>query len=168
MLSDFVLGIDPGKAGGLAVLNQRLDQAEAWRMPDDWPSTARLMVEIKEKYDPCGVAIEKVNAMPGMTSKGRVRMGATSAFSFGTAFGVVYGVILALGLPVYLVRPQEWKKATPGLQKKSKDRSENKLLSLDVARQLYPGVDLKFKKDDGKADALHIARWLWREKSPYE
>jgi len=159
----FILGIDPGKAGGMAVLSDDLTVAEAWRMPEDWPSTALLMREIDAKYAPIGVAIEKVNAMPGQTKQGRVRMGATSAFSFGTAFGVVFGCSLMLVVPVHLVLPTAWKKASHGLAG-GKGRSENKELSLKVARELYPEVDLKYKKDDGKADALHIARWLWKEK----
>ena len=34
-----------------------------------------------------------------------------------------------------------------------------KELSLRVARARYPNVDMRFKADDGKADALHLAWW---------
>jgi len=31
--------------------------------------------------------------------------------------------------------------------------------SLNMARRLFPDIDMKYKCDDGKADALHLARY---------
>src|SRR5260370_24898431 len=49
------------------------------------------------------VFVEHVSAMPGW--------GSTSLFTFGKAYGIVLGVLAAVGVPISLVAPRKWKTA---------------------------------------------------------
>jgi len=82
-------------------------------------------------------------------------MGATSAFSFGTGYGIWQGILAALGLPHQLVHPATWKSVCMSGMSKEKDASRIR------AMQLYPqaAVGLARKKDHARGDALLIARW---------
>lgn len=143
----YTLGIDPGKTGGIALVREDLQEAHAWRYPEDVQNAMELLTEIAN-YD-CVislVAIEKVSAMP--------KQGVSSTFKFGLNYGAWLGGIAALHLPHIMVTPRQW-------QKKMLDAGtgETKERSLNMARRLFPSVDLRYKKDDGKADALHLARY---------
>jgi len=87
------------------------------------------------------VVIEEAQAMPGQ--------GTRSMFQTGLGMGIWLGVLAALQLPYRRVRPQIWKKAF-GL---GKDKEASRL----KAMQLYPGADLRRKKDHGRAEALLLA-----------
>ena len=99
------------------------------------------------------VALEKVHSMPGQ--------GVRSMFSMGEGYGIWKGIITALGYPLHLITPQEWKKEMMGGMGKEKDASRLK------AMQLFPKIadQLQLKKDHGKADALLIAEYLRRKLS---
>jgi crossover junction endodeoxyribonuclease RuvC len=73
-------------------------------------------------------------------------------FAFGESFGVIRGVVSALGMPLELVTPATWKRRF-GLIGAEKDAARTK------ATELYPGIILARKKDVGRADALLIARY---------
>jgi hypothetical protein len=61
------------------------------------------------------------------------------------------GLLATLGLAYTRVRPGVWKKAL-GL---TRDKEQTRLRAM----QLYPGADLRRKKDHGRAEALLLARW---------
>jgi crossover junction endodeoxyribonuclease RuvC len=90
------------------------------------------------------VVIEEVHAMP--------KQGVASTFRFGAAFGVAVGVIQATGLPMEFVQPAQWKKRA-GVLRTAKDYARTRAL------ELYPHADLARKRDQGRADALLIARY---------
>lgn len=142
------LGVDPGQKGGIAIVGK--DFAEAWRYPGDIQEAASLLGFIKMKHDIKLACIEKVAAMP--------KQGVSSTFKFGMNYGAWQGALAALAIPYITVTPAKWQKALLDA-----GTGETKERSLNMARRLYPLVDLKFKVDDGKADALHLARWAMRE-----
>lgn len=96
------------------------------------------------EFAPELVVIEHVGAMPGQ--------GVVSTFSFGVAFGTVYGLACATNARVVLVRPQVWKKKY-GLIGKPKDSSRKE------AYLRFPELrsSLARKKDDGRAEAALLA-----------
>ena len=141
------IGIDPGKAGGIALIGD--DVAIAHRYPGDITQAANLLRELHANNTISLACIEKVSAMPGQ--------GVTSMFSFGLNVGGWYGILAALGIPMITVTPAKWQKAMLDA-----GTGETKARSLSMARRLFVDVDLKFKADDGKADALHLARWAQR------
>ncbi len=143
-----IIGIDPGKSGGIAFIDE--DGGESWaeEMPVcgkeiDGHEIARRIIEVS----PDRAVIEKAQAMP--------KQGVTSMFNYGKGFGVVLGILEGLGIPYRLVTPQAWKKAILSGTAKDKDAAVN------YVRRAYPQVNLtpgkKRKPHDGMADAVCIA-----------
>ena len=145
------LGIDPGQKGGIAIIHAD-GTAQAWRYPGDIPEAAALLNRIVGAWGMVVVraCIEKVSAMP--------RQGVSSTFKFGANFGAWQGMMSALCIPYVTVTPQQWQKTLL-----DSGTGETKERSLNMARRMFPDVDLSRKADDGKADALHLARWAIRQ-----
>ena len=151
------IGIDPGQTGALAVLADGVFSG-FYDMPTLPRAAGGLQINAValagKLRGVCMVhrgahvfaVLEQVGAMP--------KQGVTSTFRFGESFGVVLGVLGALGIPHMHVRPERWKKY---LQLSGQEK--------DVARtaavQRHPSASggLQRKKDVGRADALLIATW---------
>jgi crossover junction endodeoxyribonuclease RuvC len=149
------LGIDPGQSGALALL----DSTEGVLFVGDLPvhkialSSGRLRSELDThtlatmlRDAPIGhVIIERVAAMP--------KQGVTGVFRFGYSAGIVEGVVVALGLPVTFVRPQEWQKFH-GIRGVA-DEAWRRCL------QLYPGIgpQLTRRRDEHRSDAILLASY---------
>jgi hypothetical protein len=146
------IGIDPGQGGSVAVI----DPAGALVALYDTPVlTLRVARGTKQCYDIPGmvallrpyagaglhVFIEESQAMPGQ--------GTRSMFTIGYGYGLWLGILAALQIPYTPVRPHVWKKAL-GL---GRDKEQARLR----AQQLYPGADLRRKKDHGRAESLLLA-----------
>jgi len=141
------LGIDPGKKGGIAIIHP--DGAEAWRYPGDIVSAAELLQEIRTHHAIILAVIEQVASRPGQ--------GVRSMFSFGQNYGAWLGMLAAYGIPHTTVTPHKWQKAIMDA-----GTGDTKERSLNMARRLFPGIDLKHKADDGKSDALLMAMYARR------
>lgn len=85
--------------------------------------------------------VEKVSASP--------QMGVTSAFRFGEGYGVLLGVLAAMGIPVKHVVPSVWK-GTLGL-------SSDKTQSTKLAIELFPEYESVFTKSKKSADLAEAA-----------
>lgn len=138
------IGIDPGKDGAMAVLND----GEAAVIPFDEQAYTNALCEISGQSVKC--CLERVGAMPGQ--------GVTSMFKFGENFGFIRGLLQANGIPYELVTPQKWKKEFGATDK-------NK--SVCVCQRLFPDVSLlrteRCKKPhDGMAEALLMAEYARR------
>ncbi len=168
-MTHYIIGIDPGVSGAIAVLDDELRPI----LLEDMPVMARgkkrqvngaalrellgsHLFEL-DKDEPvvvgriCGhtnavAFLEDVHTMP--------KQGVASQGSFMRAAGVVDGVLAALGIPLILVTPQAWKKQYCLLGKEKDD-------ARTMAIRLFPGITshLLRKMDCGRADALLIARW---------
>lgn len=152
----FILGVDPGIHGAVAVLDKTGALVEVLDMPTVEVKVGKAM---KQRISPELLAnelrgraeyttaayIEAVSASP--------QMGVSSAFAFGEALGIVKGVLAALHIPVTLVPPAKWKRDMALNQ--SKDGSRAKAIAL------WPAQAGEFKrvKDDGRAEAALIAKW---------
>ena len=153
------IGIDPGKNGGIAVINDKFPKPvniTVYKYSDDdlidvidvCTKGSSLAVHRDEEIK---CVLEKVNAMPGQ--------GVVSMFNFGQNFGFIQGVLKAYEIPFELVPPQKWKKEF--------SVTSDKNTSIEVAKRLFPGVNLKAtekcKKDhDGMAEALLMAEYARR------
>lgn len=152
----FVIGIDPGASGAVAILQKNGKLVQVFDTPTVEVkvggklkrriSPQMLVAELKLYTDQGATAyIEHVSAMPGQ--------GVSSMFAFGESFGIARGVMAGLQVPTYTVPPAVWKRA---LQLNAgKDGSRAK------AAQLWPEAAGEFKrvKDDGRAEAALIAEW---------
>lgn len=157
----FIIGIDPGAAGAIAILEKSGKLVHVFDMPaveimaggklKRRVSPEMLAAELKLYADQGAVAcIEQVGAMPGQ--------GVSSMFAFGESFGLAKGVLAGLAIPTSTVTPGKWKKSMQ--LNAGKDGSRAK------AAQLWPSQAGEFKrvKDDGRAEACLIAEYSRTEK----
>lgn len=154
-----IIGIDPGLAGGLAVLRHgecggvydlpTMAAGKTGRKMINAAAVAELLREIRVAYSgfSVAVALERPAAMPGQ--------GVSSMFSLGDSFGALRGVVAALNLPLHLIVPAVWKRRF-GL-------NADKEAARALAISLFPDAALARKKDHGRAEALLIAEFLRRE-----
>lgn len=147
-----ILGIDPGVSGCLAVM-----EGDSYRYIDHlhmplMKSGARnringaAMRAFILQHNVQHVFIELVGPMP--------QQGGVGNFSFGHAAGGAELLVVGIGLPYTMVRPEVWKKRA-GLIGTDKDAARSRAI------QLYPGLrefDLK-AKGQALADAMLIARF---------
>ena len=148
-----IIGIGPGLTGGIAILDSK--NKELIRV-EDMPiipeggkkkvSGHGLMKLIGgyTRHQVDMVYLEKVGARPGQ--------GVVSMFNFGRSYGAVEAAVSLMGFPLTYVTPQRWKRSA-GLMGTHKDASRGKVLDL------YPDADVHRKKDNGRADAVLIARY---------
>lgn len=135
-----ILGIDPGKSGGLALIDGSGD-AIAIKMPE----TERDIYEAICNYEPDRVYIEKVGAMAG---QGRV-----SIWTFGQHYGSLRMALIAAGIPFETVAPGVWQRGMRCLSKGNKNVTKAR------AQELYPQLRITH----ATADALLIATWGARQ-----
>ena len=145
-----VIGIDPGFSGGLAIFENHALVAVT-DMPVMGSGTKTevnpqglldwLSEQAKGPVDAC--FIERVAAMP--------KQGSSSTFRFGEGYGVLQGVVAALGYPLRKVTPPTWKRAFNLGSEKDESRK--------LAIQRWPDHSQHFARvrDDGRAEAALIA-----------
>lgn len=147
-----IVGIDPGKAGGVALLTPAM--ASGYPMPLVGKDIdGRYLTEWLGRVRPNLVIIEKVGAA---RVNGRPQ-GGTSMFTFGTGFGKLLGVLEALNTPHRLVTPQTWKATV------LKGTKKDKAAAIDFVHRAYPSVELMPGRcstpQDGIADAVCLAEY---------
>ena len=148
------IGIDPGQKGGIAALySNKIHPDIAYRYPGDVLRAAHLLCDLAFVSAfgtfPIGeivACVEKVSSMP--------KQGVASSFKFGANYGAWLGMLSAYQIKHITVTPRTWQKAMLDA-----GTGETKERSLQMARRLVPKIDMKHKADDGKADALHLARY---------
>jgi hypothetical protein len=139
-----VIGIDPGKHGGIAWITDGKPCVE--KMPDTlqdlWDLIQSIGFEVPD-FKPYEVKayIEQVSSSPGM--------GVVSAFTFGNGFGHLEMALTAASISFERVRPQVWQKAMGCMTKGDKNVSKRK------AQELFPQI----KVTHATADALLIAKY---------
>ena len=99
--------IDPGLAGGIA-MRYRDGRVLAFAMPRTDTEILDLVQRIlPEGHDRSSMRayLEKVGGYIGRPQPG------SAMFKFGVNYGFVLGLLMALGVPVVLIRPQQWQAA---------------------------------------------------------
>lgn len=155
------LGIDPGKSGAIAVLDDSGEILEVVDMPCQtignrvFPDGAAIAQVISKCRHAC---IELVSSRPGQ--------GVVSVFTFGQGFGGVVTLCSALVGDVQLESPQAWQKHFK-LKKAKGEKSLSKQQIADRCLALYPDAPLYGPRGglkDGRSDAILIARFLYDQK----
>lgn len=140
-----IIGIDPGATGAIAWLSPIVGLSP---VVTDMPANPRdVFEELAHREDGDLAIIEKAQPMP--------KQGVVSTFTIGRNYGVVIGVLAALGIPYREVAPGTWKRAMGLDSDKEKSRS--------LARSLWPEAPLGRKKDHNRAEALLLAEWGRRQ-----
>ena len=145
MSDQLIIGIDPGKGGGIAFFFA--DGPIVHKMPDTLKDIADLFVEVVAAkiggWTPfVGLAyIEKGHSSP--------QMGVTSAFTFGQGYGALLMLLTCRGIPFEQVTPQKWQKAMGCMSKGDKNVTKRR------AQELFP----QLKITHATADALLIGEY---------
>ena len=159
-----VIGIDPGKSGGIAVIDPY--EVEVFKMPTEG--------DIADLF--CMVTSTSINEGSGgpdcLGPHGEIQYvtsitafiedipkgygGMVNQSTMATLhrnFGFLLGVLSTIEVRTVLVKPQKWQKGIPGLEgKKGPDR---KRALKDQAARLFPDVKVTL----ANCDALLIAEW---------
>lgn len=152
----YIIGIDPGASGAIAILDSSGKLVRVFDMPI---IEVKVGKAIKRRVAPyflqdelqlyanegARAVVEQVGAMPGQ--------GVSSMFAFGEAFGLVKGVLAGMRITTATVIPGRWKKDLKVNASKDGSRA--------LAASLWPDMAGEFKrvKDDGRAEAALIAHW---------
>lgn len=144
------IGIDPGVSGGIAIIRHgQIPMIECgitvYKMPETETDLVDGLKNIAQHLGGCVAYLEKVHSMP--------KQGVASSFKFGQNYGMVRGVLAALGIRREFVSPQAWQKALGCMSKGDKNVTKSR------AQELFPGI----KITHAIADALLIAEYGRRE-----
>lgn len=152
------IGMDPGLTGALAVLadgqfERFIDMPTRKRrtgdgMEVDAAALKRALVQVQAAHPGAYVlgVMEKVGGMRGQ--------GGAASFNFGQSDGKLRATLECMDIPFIEVYPQTWKTYLR-MKGMTKDQARQRVLREypEAARQLQR------KKDDGRADALLVAKW---------
>ena len=149
----YIMGIDPGFSGAIAVLDPDLKVDSVMDMPIIKVGKKRELDEARLadlfkmwQGKSITVGLEKSQTMPnqGIVSSGR----------YMASYGFLRGLCVGNGIPYHLIQPQSWKKAM------MPDMGKEKGASIQKVSQLHPELTLTRVKDHGIADAVIIAIYL--------
>lgn len=160
-MEKFIIGIDPGKSGGIVMLDEDGEVVSCVKMPETPRDLYEHLVGLVSHAASCGsqmsepmvyVYIEKVGGIPGQ--------GASSAFSFGRGCGHLEMALLALKLRTNYVTPQKWQKmyqvgSSSITKSTAAEKKEHKLKLKTKAQSLFP----EQKVTNATCDALLIAEY---------
>ena len=137
------LAIDPGKSGGIAIIDD--DSAIAYKCPATYKEMAQLIRTIKndsyvDRYSFVCI-LEKVHAFPTDAR--------SSAFKFGTNYGVWMGILESNNIDYELITPRKWQHdfSLPKIKKERKQELKK------IAKCFYEKATLY------TADAICMAVW---------
>jgi len=151
LMSDYIVGIDPGKTGAFAIAHPgEGEEAKVWKLPMPIEDIISLLGDYLV-YD---AFIEKVHAMP--------KQGVVSTFTFGKEVGKWYGLLEAIGIEVHEVTPKTWQKSC--IPKWIHEAHESpKERSLAAAKWIYPKLSDSIGRNHNKSDSLLIATYGMNE-----
>lgn len=159
----FILGIDPGITGAIAILrpeNEKLRFVAVFDMPF---YELKVSGKNRKRIDLTGLSFlldqySRNTKFAMIEDVGQVGTNADpfSAFVFGFATGAVHGALAMAGVKTEKVKPQVWKNYL-GLDA-DKEKSLNLAIKLFPESQKY----LKRKMDHGRAEAILMAWFAFK------
>lgn len=145
----YVIGIDPGLTGAVCCLCHG-SYYKLHDMPIQWATAGKGK---KREMDAVRFWRLMFTQYPSIDVVAYVEQGTflqsrVSAYSMGDGHGVIRGVLASLQIPLYRIKPVDWKRYF-GLLHADKRQSMSK------AQDLFPVAEIG--KSDGRAEALLIA-----------
>ena len=138
-MSNIIIGIDPGRSGGIACVGPGVQEAKVYKLDN---TDRDVYEQLKEFVALADFAyLEKVHSMP--------KQGVASTFKFGQSFGFLQGILIASEIPFELVTPQKWQ-GYLGCRTKG-----DKNITKARAQELFPDI----KCTHAVSDALLIAEY---------
>ena len=181
-MSEYYLGVDFGKEGGLALLNPCGEIEKISAMPITTKKVKQKSGKVKTESelnfrelkhfimkcdseigtDTLKVYGEKLKPIYNVSNK--------ATFGLGEIYGSTKAVFSSYGLDVSLVEAVKWQEhiwqeyKIKRINKKGKKARDTKAMALDAVQLIYPGLDFRKnsrckKPHDGIVDAVLIARY---------
>tara|TARA_Y100000031_G_scaffold156848_1_gene213542 strand:+ start:369 stop:866 length:498 start_codon:yes stop_codon:yes gene_type:complete len=148
-----IVAIDPGKSGGVAVVhydNSRILSSVLYNCPDSTKDMANIIRSVENSCiiddKKLSIVIEHVWSFPTDAR--------SSAFKFGTNYGMWLGIIGAFRFECEKISPQKWMKMYAPLPK---NKQERKKKLKEIAKEINDKTTLK------TCDALLIANYKREE-----
>ncbi len=150
-----IIGIDPGKHGGIVIINED-NSIDFYCIPKigDEIDIRKLVESFKLlKNRNYFVVLEKVHALFGSSA------GAT--FSFGYTCGLLEGIIVANDFKYSMITPKIWQKEMfEGITPIYKEGKKKKILDTkkmaEIAyKRLFPEIDLYITDNGNKSKKVH-------------
>lgn len=140
------MGIDPGKNGGICILDQNGEVITLIKMP----ATPSDLLNFLAEHSDCGACmLEKVGGMPGN--------GGSAMFNFGKGYGWLEMALIACKIKTVTVTPQKWQKHYQLGSSSSCTHTEWKNKLKAKAQQLFPSLGKKITLVT--CDAMLIAEY---------
>lgn len=141
-----IMGIDPGKNGGICILDQSGEVLTLIKMPATPGDLYNFLVE----HSDCNACVlEKVGGMPGN--------GGSAMFNFGKGYGWLEMALIACKIKTVTVTPQKWQKYYQLGSSSSCTHTEWKNKLKAKAQQLFPSLGKKITLVT--CDAMLIAEY---------
>ena len=140
-----IAGVDPGATGGVCFYdleNERVVHVASMPDPEGF-------IEIFKQYK------KQLKIVFVERQWAHSKQGLVSAFTLGTHYGILQGILTTLKIPFVTVSPQSWQCYFFG-KDGLKGRKFVKKLSLEKAKELHPEAEVKH---DGHSDAVLIAEF---------
>jgi len=150
-MSKTILGIDPGKSGGIAVCKRGLI-VEFHKYPKTIRDAYYILYEICNNWSGSQIAyLEQVHAFPTDAR--------SSAFKFGVNYGIWQGLLEGFQIECKLVAPQLWMKPL-GLPKDKQNRKHRlKTLAQNVIDKQNVPMENKKRVTLNTSDAIIISMY---------
>lgn len=155
----YFLGIDPGVSGAFAIIDQNYKVLELHSF-----SSFHFIHDRLSNYKITMAVMEEVFIWRGSAAKGST--------TFMKNAGGWEALLEVLDIPHALIKPDVWMKSTIGLVPRPKTKGMEKKAAAAIKRKHTAGIKLRSiskanklfvthlqPKDDGKADALNMARY---------
>ena len=151
-----IIGLDPGVSGAVGVLTQSGQFVTVFDMPTVLAnkSSNRQMVNAYELANLIRSQLTNAPADVVAITEGVAAMpdqGVSSSFAFGKSYGILLGVIAALGISTHIVSPQKWK----GFFSLGREKDQSR----ELAQRMWPTAPLGLKKHHGRAEALLLCKF---------
>lgn len=162
-----IVGIDPGKYGGVAIINTVDNTASVSKLPDDaFPEDQKSLFTYLGEVS-ARVYIEKPIILPHTIKKPCPKCHASiitrvmqqGILSSLISYGRLLGLIVACNIAYEEVDSAKWKKYF----KLDKDKKK----SIGLAKQFWPSLINEIKNHDGMAEALLLAEYGKRTSGYY-
>ncbi len=156
------IGIDPGKNGGAAIINEMMDSEpiitfRCPKTPTEMALSLMSTIPVDVSYDDVLVLIEHVHAMP--------KNGVVSMFSFGQNLGHWEGILGAFELNVEYAGPRTWMGHYDC--KPNMDKKERKRYLRGLAEELFPNIKMTFNISDALLIANYNKEIYYKNKAAY-
>lgn len=147
-MSAYVIGIDPGANGGIAVLSSVGTVVRLSKMPETQQDILQFLKDVLAFDGDCVCYLEDVGrGMPGQSSK--------ATATFARHCGHLEMALLALGIPTYTATPQKWQKMYQLGRSGDYGKTEWKNKLKAKAQQLFPREKITL----ATSDAILIAEY---------